>query len=140
MLIDDKGILKLGDFGLAKSFGSPNRIYTHQVVTRWYRAPELLYGSRMYGTGIDIWAVGCILGELLLRVPFLPGESDLDQLSRIVNVFGTPTTTIWAVGFSDIHSLFFINFSSILGCYGITGLCTNERAACDTSERNFYCS
>ncbi|KYM77199.1 Cell division protein kinase 7, partial [Atta colombica] len=83
LLVNSEGVLKIGDFGLAKFFGSPNRINTHQVVTRWYRAPELLYGARLYGTGIDMWAVGCILAELLLRVPFLPGESDLDQLTKI---------------------------------------------------------
>lgn len=86
LLVNSEGVLKIGDFGLAKFFGSPNRINTHQVVTRWYRAPELLYGARLYGTAIDMWAVGCILAELLLRVPFLPGESDLDQLTRIFQV------------------------------------------------------
>ena len=83
LLVNSEGILKIGDFGLAKFFGSPNRIYTHQVVTRWYRAPELLFGARQYGTGIDLWAVGCILAELLFRVPFLPGDSDLDQLTML---------------------------------------------------------
>lgn len=68
LLINEKGILKLGDFGLAKFYGSPNRELTHQVVTRWYRSPELLFGARMYGTGVDIWAVGCIFAELLKRV------------------------------------------------------------------------
>ncbi|CAH1796484.1 unnamed protein product [Owenia fusiformis] len=95
LLINENGVLKLGDFGLAKYYGSPNRIYTHQVVTRWYRAPELLFGARIYGTGIDIWAVGCILAELLIRVPFLPGESDLDQLTRIFQVMGTPNDERW---------------------------------------------
>lgn len=86
LLVNNFGVLKIGDFGLAKFFGSPNRINTHQVVTRWYRAPELLYGARLYGTGVDMWAVGCILAELLLRIPFLPGESDLDQLTKIFQV------------------------------------------------------
>lgn len=95
LLVNRQGILKLGDFGLAKSFASPTRQYTHQVVTRWYRAPELLFGSRMYGTGIDIWAVGCILAELLLRIPFFPGESDLDQLTKIFMAMGTPTEETW---------------------------------------------
>lgn len=95
MLINSKGELKIADFGLAKSFGSPNRILTHQVVTRWYRSPELLFGARLYSTGVDIWAVGCIIAELLLRVPFLPGETDLGQLSKIFEVFGTPSNEIW---------------------------------------------
>ncbi|XP_054160443.1 cyclin-dependent kinase 7-like [Oppia nitens] len=95
LLIGENGVLKIGDFGLAKAFGSPNRIYTHQVVTRWYRAPELLFGSRMYGTGVDMWAIGCILAELLLRIPFLPGMSDLDQLSKIMQALGTPSETTW---------------------------------------------
>ena len=66
--MNSSGRIKIADFGLARFYGSPNRNYTHQVVTRWYRAPELLYGARAYGTGIDMWAVGCIIGELLLRV------------------------------------------------------------------------
>lgn len=95
LLVNSKGVLKIGDFGLAKFFGSPNRIYTHQVVTRWYRSPELLFGARQYGTGVDIWAVGCILAELLLRMPFLPGDSDLDQLTKIFQALGTPTEETW---------------------------------------------
>lgn len=99
LLVNSTGILKLGDFGLAKFYGSPNRVYTHQVVTRWYRSPELLFGARMYGVGVDIWAAGCILAELLLRVPFLPGESDLDQLLKIFQVLGTPSDDCWKVSF-----------------------------------------
>lgn len=88
-------MLKIGDFGLAKAFGSPTGPYTHQVVTRWYRAPELLFGARMYGTGVDIWAVGCIIAELLLRNPFFPGQTDIDQLAKIFNVLGFPTEAEW---------------------------------------------
>jgi len=95
LLVDAKGCLKLGDFGLAKYFGSPNRLYTHEVVTRWYRAPELLFGAKKYGVGVDIWAVGCILAELLLRIPFLAGETCLDQLSKIFQALGTPTEETW---------------------------------------------
>ncbi|KAL6435710.1 hypothetical protein ACFW04_005541 [Cataglyphis niger] len=111
LLVNSEGVLKIGDFGLAKFFGSPNRINTHQVVTRWYRAPELLYGARLYGTGIDMWAVGCILAELLLRVPFLPGESDLDQLTRIFTL-GTPTEETWP-GMTELPD--FIQFKPFPG-------------------------
>lgn len=82
-------------YSSCRFFGSPNRVYTHQVVTRWYRCPELLFGARNYSVGVDIWAVGCILAELLLRVPFLPGESDLDQLTKIFQALGTPTEENW---------------------------------------------
>ncbi|XP_065832772.1 cyclin-dependent kinase 7-like [Oscarella lobularis] len=95
LLVNKQGILKITDFGLAKPFGSPNRANTHEVVTRWYRCPELLFGARFYGPGVDTWAVGCILAELLLRVPFLPGESDLSQLSKIFETLGTPTEANW---------------------------------------------
>ena len=95
LLVNRKGVVKITDFGLAKAYGSPNRQYTHLVVTRWYRAPELLFGARIYGAGIDIWAMGCILAELLLRVPFVAGETDLDQLAKIFQALGTPTEETW---------------------------------------------
>ena len=95
LLLDKNGVLKITDFGLAKPFGSPNRVLTHQVVTRWYRSPELLFGARLYGTGVDLWAIGCIIAELLLRVPFLPGDTDLGQLTKIFEVCGTPKEESW---------------------------------------------
>ena len=61
------------------------------------RAPELLFGATIYGTGVDIWAIGCILAELLLRIPFLPGDSDLDQLTKIFRTLGSPTSENWPV-------------------------------------------
>lgn len=96
-MIDEKGIIKIADFGLARSFGSPTRLFTNQVVTRWYRAPELLFGATRYGTGVDIWALGCILAELLLRIPLLPGDTDIDQLQKIFQCMGTPTEEEWPV-------------------------------------------
>ncbi|VAH18841.1 unnamed protein product [Triticum turgidum subsp. durum] len=71
LLIGAEGQLKLGDFGLARIFGSPERNFTHQVFARWYRAPELLFGTKQYGSAVDVWAAGCIFAELLLRRPFL---------------------------------------------------------------------
>lgn len=66
------GQLKLADFGLARSFGSPDNM-TSEVVTRWYRSPELLFGAQHYSGGVDIWAVGCIFAEIVLRTPLFPG-------------------------------------------------------------------
>lgn len=64
---------------------------------RWYRPPELLWGSRSYSFGIDIWSMGTIFVELVLRKPFLPGETDVDQLKRIIAVLGTPSDEDWPV-------------------------------------------
>lgn len=107
LLLDINGILKITDFGLAKTYGSPNRVYTHQVVTCWYRCPELLFGATNYSTGVDMWAVGCILAELLLRAPFLPADSDLGQLSKIFETLGTPTVEDWP-GMKDLND--FVEF------------------------------
>ncbi|CAL9136955.1 cyclin-dependent kinase [Musa troglodytarum] len=95
LLIASDGQLKLADFGLARIFGSPDRKFTHQVFARWYRAPELLYGSKQYGAGVDVWAAGCIFAELLLRRPFLQGSSDIDQLGKIFAALGTPKPSQW---------------------------------------------
>lgn len=71
LLISNNGILKIADFGLARIYTdkSEGRQYSHQVATRWYRAPELLYGSRNYTPSVDIWAAGCIYGEIINRSP-----------------------------------------------------------------------
>ena len=63
----------------------------------WYRPPELLFGCRYYGTAVDTWSVGCIFAELMLRTPYLPGESDMDQLKTIFRALGTPTEEDWPV-------------------------------------------
>ncbi|KAJ6888319.1 hypothetical protein NC652_029385 [Populus alba x Populus x berolinensis] len=95
LLIGSNGQLKLADFGLARIFGSPGRKFTHQVFARWYRAPELLFGAKQYGAGVDVWAAGCIFAELLNRRPFLQGDSDIDQLGKIFQKLGTPTPSQW---------------------------------------------
>ncbi|CAF3829613.1 unnamed protein product [Rotaria sp. Silwood1] len=95
LLLSNKGILKVGDFGLAREYGSPLKPYTPIVVTLWYRAPELLLGDKQYSTPIDMWSVGAIFGELLLMKPLFPGKSELDQLNRIFKDLGTPNEKIW---------------------------------------------
>ncbi|XP_078394094.1 cyclin-dependent kinase 20 [Cetorhinus maximus] len=101
LLISSTGHLKIADFGLARVFSNEgNRLYSHQVATRWYRAPELLYGARRYDEGVDIWAVGCIFGELLNNSPLFPGENDIEQLCCVLRVLGTPNQRTWPVSHS----------------------------------------
>lgn len=95
LLINKKGELKLGDFGLARAFGIPVRSYSHEVVTLWYRAPDVLMGSRQYSTSIDIWSAGCIFAEMATGRPLFPGNSIKDQLARIFKLLGTPTEEVW---------------------------------------------
>eukprot|EP00457_Paulinella_chromatophora_P005353 gb/GEZN01005370.1/.p1 GENE.gb/GEZN01005370.1/~~gb/GEZN01005370.1/.p1 ORF type:complete len:334 (+),score=36.01 gb/GEZN01005370.1/:143-1144(+) len=95
LLIDKKGNLKLADFGLARAFGVPVRTYTHEVVTLWYRAPEILLGGKQYSTPVDIWSIGCIFAEMVNRLPLFPGDSEIDQLYRIFRLLGTPTEATW---------------------------------------------
>ncbi|XP_040026024.1 cyclin-dependent kinase 20 isoform X2 [Gasterosteus aculeatus] len=98
LLISSSGHLKIADFGLARLFTEQeDRLYSHQVATRWYRAPELLYGARKYDEGVDLWAVGCIFGELLNLSPLFPGENDIEQLCCVLRVLGTPTEDSWPV-------------------------------------------
>uniref|UniRef100_A0A7R9ZT38 Cyclin-dependent kinase 2 homolog n=1 Tax=Craspedostauros australis TaxID=1486917 RepID=A0A7R9ZT38_9STRA len=91
LLINREGQLKLADFGLARAFGIPVRSYTHEVVTLWYRAPDVLMGSRKYSTPVDIWSVGCIFAEMANGRPLVAGTSETDQLDRIFRLLGTPT-------------------------------------------------
>ncbi|XP_056018018.1 cyclin-dependent kinase 11B-like [Ostrea edulis] len=95
LLLSHKGILKIGDFGLAREYGSPLKHYTPIVVTLWYRAPELLLGIKEYSTPIDLWSVGCIFAEFLTMKPLWPGKSEIDELNRIFKDLGTPTEKIW---------------------------------------------
>uniref|UniRef100_A0A336LWE1 cyclin-dependent kinase n=1 Tax=Culicoides sonorensis TaxID=179676 RepID=A0A336LWE1_CULSO len=95
LLVDRKGHIKLADFGLARIFNFPMRKYTHEVVTLWYRAPEILLGTKMYATGIDMWSLGCIFAEMILKRPLFPGDSEIDQLYRIFRLMGTPTENSW---------------------------------------------
>ncbi|KAF7971851.1 hypothetical protein HWV62_19787 [Athelia sp. TMB] len=96
LLIDKRNNLKLADFGLARAFGIPMRTYTHEVVTLWYRAPEVLLGSRHYSTAIDMWSVGCIFAEMVCKgQPLFPGDSEIDQIFKIFRILGTPSEENW---------------------------------------------
>ncbi|WPH01062.1 cell division control protein 2 serine/threonine protein kinase [Acrodontium crateriforme] len=108
LLIDKEGNLKLADFGLARAFGVPLRTYTHEVVTLWYRAPEILLGGRQYSTGVDMWSVGCIFAEMATRKPLFPGDSEIDEIFKIFRILGTPTEHEWpgVTSFPDFKSSF----------------------------------
>ncbi|XP_061370454.1 cell division control protein 2 homolog isoform X1 [Gastrolobium bilobum] len=96
LLIDrSTNSLKLADFGLARAFGIPVRTFTHEVVTLWYRAPEILLGSCHYSTPVDIWSVGCIFAEMVNRRPLFPGDSEIDELFKIFRILGTPNEDTW---------------------------------------------
>uniref|UniRef100_A0A8C9ZY34 Cyclin-dependent kinase-like 2 n=1 Tax=Sander lucioperca TaxID=283035 RepID=A0A8C9ZY34_SANLU len=92
ILISQGGVVKMCDFGFARTMTSPAEggVYTDYVATRWYRAPELLVGDTKYGKPVDVWAVGCLLLEMLTGQPLFPGDSDLDQIYHIVRYFGKP--------------------------------------------------
>ncbi|XP_037933620.1 serine/threonine-protein kinase PITSLRE [Teleopsis dalmanni] len=101
LLLSHKGILKVGDFGLAREYGSPLKKYTSLVVTLWYRAPELLLCSPEYSTPIDIWSVGCIFAEFLQMAPLFPGKTESEELNKIFKLLGTPNEKIWP-GYKDL--------------------------------------
>ncbi|EXJ89184.1 CMGC/CDK/CDC2 protein kinase [Capronia epimyces CBS 606.96] len=108
LLIDREGNLKLADFGLARAFGVPLRTYTHEVVTLWYRAPEILLGGRQYSTGVDMWSVGAIFAEMCTRKPLFPGDSEIDEIFKIFKLLGTPDESNWpgVTSFPDFKTTF----------------------------------
>ncbi|CUS24845.1 LAQU0S20e01156g1_1 [Lachancea quebecensis] len=107
LLIDHKGVLKIADFGLARNYyGAPPNLkfpggagvdakYTSVVVTRWYRAPELVLGDKHYTTAVDMWGIGCVFGELFEKKPILQGQTDIDQGHVIFKLLGTPSAEDW---------------------------------------------
>ncbi|XP_056278854.1 cyclin-dependent kinase 11B isoform X2 [Pseudoliparis swirei] len=104
LLLSHKGILKIGDFGLAREYGSPLKPYTPVVVTLWYRSPELLLGAKEYSTAVDMWSVGCIFGELLTQKPLFPGKSEIDQINKVFKDLGSPSEKIWP-GYNEMPAV-----------------------------------
>jgi len=94
-LINKKGQLKIADLGMSRIYGFEREVMSPGVVTRWYRCPELLYGSRLYTSSIDIWSAGVIFAEMYNRRALWPGDTDMNQLARIVDALGSPTTESW---------------------------------------------
>jgi cell division cycle 2-like protein len=96
LLLNNRGQLKIADFGMARYVGDPAPPkLTQLVVTLWYRSPELLLGAKTYGSAVDMWSVGCIFGELLSREPLLQGRNEVDELTKIFELCGIPTEESW---------------------------------------------
>ncbi|KAH0613884.1 uncharacterized protein H6S33_005770 [Morchella sextelata] len=95
LLLSTSGQLKLADFGLARSFSDPYRAMTSNVITRWYRPPELLFGAKYYSSAVDIFSLALVFVELIIRLPYLAGDSDVHQLQLIARWLGTPTEQNW---------------------------------------------
>lgn len=95
LLIDNSLRLKIADFGLARAYTVPVPKYTHEVVTVWYRAPEILLGSQLYSVPVDMWSVGCIFAEMATGSPLFAGDSEIDTIFKVFQKLGTPTEDVW---------------------------------------------
>uniref|UniRef100_A0A6S8BQS0 Cyclin-dependent kinase 2 homolog n=1 Tax=Aureoumbra lagunensis TaxID=44058 RepID=A0A6S8BQS0_9STRA len=95
LLVTKDGVLKVADFGLARAFCPPIRPLTHEVVTLWYRPPEILLGSQTYAPPMDMWAVGTIIVEMVTKKPMFPGDCEIDELFKIFRILGTPQDITW---------------------------------------------
>lgn len=97
LLMNNRGTIKVADFGLARRYGDPVGVggLTQLVVTLWYRAPEVLLGASKYSTAIDMWSVGCIFAELLLKEPLFQAKGEIELLSMIFKLLGPPTNQTW---------------------------------------------
>ncbi|KAK0481880.1 kinase-like domain-containing protein [Armillaria novae-zelandiae] len=102
LLMNNRGTIKVADFGLARRYGDPVGVggLTQLVVTLWYRAPEILLGATSYSTAVDMWSVGCIFAELLLKEPLFQAKSEMELLSMIFKLLGPPTHNSWPEYFS----------------------------------------
>lgn len=111
LLMNNKGMVCICDFGLARKYGDPLKEYTNMVVTLWYRAPELLLGDSIYGPALDVWSLGCIFAELVLMTPLLPGQGEIDQIDKIFKLIGTPSERNWP-GSSQLPHMKKFNFKA----------------------------
>eukprot|EP00928_Gymnodinium_smaydae_P079195 TRINITY_DN63189_c0_g1_i1.p2 TRINITY_DN63189_c0_g1~~TRINITY_DN63189_c0_g1_i1.p2 ORF type:complete len:315 (-),score=82.09 TRINITY_DN63189_c0_g1_i1:143-1087(-) len=101
LLIDTRLRLKIADFGLARAFTVPVPKYTHEVVTVWYRPPEILLGAQQYSVPVDLWSIGCVMAEMATAAPLFAGDSEIDTIFKIFMKLGTPTEQQWP-GVSDL--------------------------------------
>ena len=95
LLIARRLFLKIADFGLARAFAVPVPAYTHEVVTVWYRPPEILLGAKLYSVPVDLWSIGCVIGEMATGAPLFAGDSEIDTIFKIFQTLGTPSEQVW---------------------------------------------
>ena len=123
LLINKDNILKIADVGLARGYGIPVKNYTHEVVTLWYRPPDVLLGNKTYGTTVDMWSIGCIFAEMASGKPLFTGNSEVDQLKKIFEIMGTPTDNYasslkelpeWGVGDNNFEEKKPQNFKELI--------------------------
>ena len=95
LLINHQLLLKIADFGLARAFAVPVPAYTHEVVTVWYRPPEILLGAKLYSVPVDLWSIGCVIGEMATGAPLFAGDSEIDTIFKIFQKLGTPSEQVW---------------------------------------------
>lgn len=95
ILVDSSFNIKLADIGLGRAASVPLRSYTQEIITLWYRPPELLLGCKYYDASVDVWSLACIIAELRTQIPLFIGDSEIDQLHKIYAILGTPTPDHW---------------------------------------------
>lgn len=128
ILMDNDGNIKLADFGLGREIRLPLKTLTHDVITLWYRPPEILLGVKHYSSSVDIWSLACILMELITLKPVFPGDSEIDQLYKIFMILGTPDDNVWKnVSYLPNYQDYFpkwkgINLYKILGNNNYTAI------------------
>lgn len=115
LLLDSNGTLKIADFGLARDATIPKRAYSKEIVTLWYRSPEILLGIDIYSSAIDIWSAGCIFAEMLHTSPLFKGDCEISQLFCIFQILGTPNDKLWpGVSLLPNYKLDFPQWSTIV--------------------------
>jgi serine/threonine protein kinase len=138
LISTDGRSVKVADFGLARSFEMELLTYTHEVVTLWYRAPEILLGEKHYTPAVDIFSVGCIVAEMLLGAPLFRGESEITQLHKYFQLLGTPTEATWP-GVSQLRE-YTQTFPMWKGQPLEAVLVGLDPAGCDLVERMLQCN
>ena len=123
LLMNNLGNIVLADFGLAREYSHPLESHTSKVVTLWYRAPELIFGSKKYHSSIDIWSIGCIFGELLLHYPLFPANNEFELLEMIYNFLGSINNDLWP-GFTRLTFIKSSKFDIIFNKFNQK--CTNN--------------